>query len=68
MSRHHQGDRVDFSLSPKAEDYLARLTDFMATHVQPAEEVYHRQRAESIAAGRPNELPPRNEARILFDK
>ena len=49
---------MDFSLSPKAEDYLARLTDFMATHVYPAEPVYHRQREESIAAGRPHDLPP----------
>jgi acyl-CoA dehydrogenase len=49
---------VDFSLSPKAEDYLARLTDFMATRVTPAEEVYRRQRQDSIAAGRPHDLPP----------
>jgi acyl-CoA dehydrogenase len=49
---------VDFSLSSKAEDYLARLNDFMAAHVYPAEPVYARQREESIAAGRPYDLPP----------
>ena len=49
---------MDFSLSPKAEDYLARLTDFMDARVKPAEEVYRRQRRESIAAGRPHDLPP----------
>jgi acyl-CoA dehydrogenase len=49
---------VDFSLSPKAEDYLSRLRDFMAAHVVPAEPVYERQREDAIAAGRPHDLPP----------
>ncbi len=36
---------MDFALSPKAEEYLANLTDFMASHVYPAEPVYHEWRA-----------------------
>ncbi|GII00951.1 acyl-CoA dehydrogenase family protein [Planobispora takensis] len=36
---------MDFALSPKAEEYLADLTDFMTTHVYPAEPVYHQWRA-----------------------
>ncbi|MER5420637.1 acyl-CoA dehydrogenase family protein [Streptosporangium roseum] len=32
---------MDFALSTKAEEYLANLTDFMASHVYPAEPVYH---------------------------
>jgi acyl-CoA dehydrogenase len=49
---------VDFSLSPKAEDYLSRLNDFMAAHVLPAEPVYAQQRRDAIASGRPHDLPP----------
>ncbi|MFC4058089.1 acyl-CoA dehydrogenase family protein [Planomonospora corallina] len=36
---------MDFALSPKAEKYLADLNDFMASHVYPAEPVYHAWRA-----------------------
>lgn len=32
---------MDFALSTKAEEYLANLTDFMVSHVYPAEPVYH---------------------------
>ncbi|GAA3122269.1 acyl-CoA dehydrogenase family protein [Streptosporangium carneum] len=32
---------MDFALSTKAEEYFANLTDFMASHVYPAESVYH---------------------------
>ncbi|GHH68528.1 acyl-CoA dehydrogenase [Streptosporangium violaceochromogenes] len=32
---------MDFALSTKAEEYLATLTDFMVSHVYPAEPVYH---------------------------
>jgi acyl-CoA dehydrogenase len=49
---------VDFSLSPKAEDYLSRLQDFMAAHVLPAEPVYAQQRRDAVAAGRLHDLPP----------
>ena len=48
---------MDFSLSPKAEDYLGRLQDFMAAHVLPAEPVYEQQRRDAVAAGRPHDLP-----------
>ncbi|MEU0481734.1 acyl-CoA dehydrogenase family protein [Streptosporangium sp. NPDC006013] len=47
---------MDFALSDKAQEYLANLTDFMATHVYPAEPVYHAWRQ---ARGYDNhELPP----------
>jgi len=49
---------MDFSLSERAADHLARLQDFMDEHVYPAESVYDEQRAELIAAGRPHDLPP----------
>jgi acyl-CoA dehydrogenase len=47
---------MDFALSDKAQEYLANLTDFMTTHVYPAEPVYHAWRQ---ARGYDNhELPP----------
>ncbi|WP_106399013.1 acyl-CoA dehydrogenase family protein [Actinocorallia populi] len=49
---------MDFSLSERAADHLARLQDFMDAHVYPAEPVYEAQRAELAAAGRPHDLPP----------
>jgi acyl-CoA dehydrogenase len=48
---------MDFEPSPRAAEYLARLTEFMATHVYPAEAVYAEQRAGLLADGRPHELP-----------
>jgi acyl-CoA dehydrogenase len=48
---------VDFSLSPKAEDHLARLNHFLDEHVHPAEPVYEEQVAANIAAGRPHDHP-----------
>ncbi|MFC4913596.1 acyl-CoA dehydrogenase family protein [Actinomadura gamaensis] len=49
---------MDFGLSPRAEEYLGRLQDFMDAHVYPAEPVYAEQRRELTAAGREHELPP----------
>jgi len=49
---------MDFGLSPRAEEYLARLQEFMDSHVYPAEPVYETQRAELIAAGKENVVPP----------
>jgi acyl-CoA dehydrogenase len=49
---------MDFEPSPRAAEYLARLTEFMDTHVYPAEAVYAEQRAGLLADGRPHELPP----------
>ncbi|MBG0813293.1 acyl-CoA dehydrogenase family protein [Planomonospora sp. ID82291] len=47
---------MDFALSPKAEKYLADLTDFMVSHVYPAEPVYH---AWRLARGHDDHtLPP----------
>lgn len=48
---------MDFSPSPLAQDYIARLTDFMDAHVYPAELVYEEQMAELAAAGTPHVLP-----------
>ena len=49
---------MDFALSPKAEDHLARLKAFMVEHVYPAEAVYDQQRRSAIEAGRTHDLPP----------
>ncbi len=38
--------RVDFALSPKAEDHRGRLQEFLDTRVLPAEAEYERYRAE----------------------
>src|SRR4051812_47433450 len=49
---------MDFAHSATAADYLARLGDFMESHVFPAERVYAEQRAELVAAGQRHALPP----------
>jgi acyl-CoA dehydrogenase len=49
---------MDFSLSPKATEYAAKLQAFMDNEVFPAEEIYHRQREEFLTAGTPHRLPP----------
>jgi acyl-CoA dehydrogenase len=48
---------MDFSLSPPAEDYLARLNAFLADHVIPAEPLYEEQIAANTAEGRPHDHP-----------
>ena len=55
-TRVHDG-RMDFSLSPLATDYMARLNDFMASHIYPAEPVYTAQRHELAAKGDVHGLP-----------
>jgi acyl-CoA dehydrogenase len=49
---------MEFSLSPKATEYAAKLQAFMDTEVFPTESTYHRQREEFFAAGTPHKLPP----------
>jgi acyl-CoA dehydrogenase len=49
---------MDFSLSPKATEYAAKLQAFMDKEVFPAEKLYHQQREKFIAAGTPHKLPP----------
>ena len=49
---------MEFSLSPKATEYAAKLQAFMDTEVFPAESTYHHQREEFFAAGTPHKLPP----------
>ncbi|WP_067815438.1 acyl-CoA dehydrogenase family protein [Actinomadura kijaniata] len=49
---------MDFGLSERAQDYLGRLTDFMDSHIYPAEPVYARQRADLIAKGEEHTVPP----------
>ncbi|HLG00851.1 MAG TPA: acyl-CoA dehydrogenase family protein [Acidimicrobiia bacterium] len=46
---------MDFSHSPKAEDLQKKLTDFMESHVYPAERAY---REQLEAAGDPHFHPP----------
>jgi acyl-CoA dehydrogenase len=48
---------MDFSLSPKAEDHLARLNAFLDERVYPAEERYEQEVAANTAAGRPHDHP-----------
>ncbi|MGE5765276.1 MAG: acyl-CoA dehydrogenase family protein [Mycobacterium leprae] len=49
---------MDFALSPKAQDYLGRFSEFLDELVYRAEPVYAAQRRDLAAAGRPHELPP----------
>ena len=49
---------MDFSLSPKATEYLAKLQAFMDSEVFPAESIYQKERAAFAAAGTPHALPP----------
>ena len=48
---------MEFKLSPKAAEYSARLQKFMDEKVIPAEAVFHKQRADLVAAGKPHDLP-----------
>ena len=48
---------MEFNLSAKATEYSARLQQFMDQKVIPAEGVFHQQRADLVAAGKPHELP-----------
>jgi acyl-CoA dehydrogenase len=48
---------MEFNLSAKATEYSARLQQFMDQKVIPAEGVFHQQRADLVAAGRPHNLP-----------
>ncbi|HXV72035.1 MAG TPA: acyl-CoA dehydrogenase family protein [Acidimicrobiia bacterium] len=45
---------MDFAYGNKVEDYRSRLSDFMDSHVFPAEHVYHQQMEE---AGNPHHYP-----------
>jgi len=49
---------MDFGLSPKATEYVAKLQAFMDSQVFPAEADYHQQRIEFAKAGTPHKLPP----------
>jgi acyl-CoA dehydrogenase len=49
---------MDFAFGPVAAQWQQRVGAFMDEHVLPAEPVYAAQRAASVAAGRPHELPP----------
>jgi acyl-CoA dehydrogenase len=48
---------MEFNLSAKATEYSARLQQFMDEKVIPAEGVFHQQRADLVAAGKPHNLP-----------
>jgi acyl-CoA dehydrogenase len=49
---------VDFALSPTAEDYSKRLTDFMDSHIYPNEKTYRAQRESLAADGKLHHVPP----------
>ena len=49
---------MDFSLSAKTTEYASKLQAFMESEVFPAEAIYHKQREELTAAGKPHTLPP----------
>ena len=48
---------MDFALSPKTTEYAAKLLGFMDSEVFPAEAIYHVQREQLLAAGKPHALP-----------
>ena len=48
---------MDFALSPKTTEYAAKLQGFMDSEVLPAEAIYHLQREQLLAAGKPHALP-----------
>ena len=48
---------MDFSHSPRSQEYIDRLNEFMAEYVLPAEPMYAAERRDLIAAGRPHDLP-----------
>src|SRR3954447_12453820 len=48
---------MDFALSKQAADYVERLSEFMDSHVYPAEAVYAEQRARTIATGDDHTVP-----------
>src|SRR5207248_8555714 len=49
---------MDFGLSDTAQDYLARLGEFMDQYVYPAEPVYEDQRRDLVSRGELHALPP----------
>lgn len=49
---------MDFEPSARAEEYLARMQDFMDDFIYPAEPVYAHQRRELTAVGLTHTLPP----------
>ena len=48
---------MEFSNSPKAEEYLKQLRMFMEQEVLPSESIYHAQRVVLIESGKPHALP-----------
>ena len=48
---------MDFALSPKTTEYATKLQGFMDSEVFPAEAIYHLQREQLSAAGKPHALP-----------
>ena len=48
---------MDFALSPKTTEYAAKLQGFMDSEIFPAEAIYHVQREQLLAAGKPHALP-----------
>jgi acyl-CoA dehydrogenase len=49
---------MEFNLSPKAKEYLVLLRNFMDAEIFPAEKLYHQEREEFVAQGRPHENSP----------
>ena len=49
---------MEFNLSPKTTEYAKKLQAFMDSEIFPAEAVYHQQRSELTATGKPHALPP----------
>lgn len=49
---------MEFTLSPKTQEYAGRLKEFMASEILPAESVYLSQREELISQGMAHQVPP----------
>ncbi len=49
---------MEFTLSPKTQEYVGRLKEFMESEILPVENLYQSQREELIAAGKAHQVPP----------
>ena len=48
---------MEFTLSPKTQEYAGRLKEFMDSEIFPSEQIYQSQRESLIAAGSPHVVP-----------
>ena len=49
---------MEFTLSPKTQEYAERLREFMDYDILPSEQIYFTQREDLMAKGLAHQLPP----------